>query len=354
MDAEVQVSLLPQDTRPDSVRQVAAAAQQPSGIVGVVVIGRNEGVRLQRCLHSMADSLGRLVYVDSGSSDGSVAMSRDLGVTAIELDMSTPFTAARARNEGFEALLQAQPQTDYVFFVDGDCEVAGDWLREAAEFLDTRRDVAVVWGRRRERFPEKSVYNLLCDIEWQDLPLGETSICGGDAVIRVEAFRGVAGYRADLICGEEPELCIRLRQAGWRIWRLNRDMTRHDVALYRFGQWWKRSLRSGYAYAQGAALHGAPPERHWVAETRRAWNWGLYIPLATLLLSVALGWPALLLLLVYPLQVVRLARMGRHSVRENWLRAGALVISKFPEMLGQLKFLRDRLRRAQSRIIEYK
>jgi glycosyltransferase involved in cell wall biosynthesis len=350
----VHVSLLRQDTRPDSVRQVAAVAQQPGGIVGVVAIGRNEGERLQRCLSSMADNLGQVVYVDSGSSDGSVAMSRALGVTAIELDMSIPFTAARARNEGFEALMKAQPRIDYVFFVDGDCEVAGGWLQAAAEFLDTRRDVAVVWGCRRERFPEKSVYNLLCDIEWQDLPVGETGICGGDAVIRVEAFRGVAGYRPDLICGEEPELCVRLRQAGWRIWRLNRDMTRHDAALYRFGQWWKRSLRSGYGYAQGVALHGAPPERHWVAESRRAWLWGLYIPLCALLLSVSLGWPALLLLLIYPLQVVRLARAGRHSARENWLRAGALVISKFPEMLGQLKFLRDRLRRAQSRIIEYK
>jgi glycosyltransferase involved in cell wall biosynthesis len=354
MGAEANVSLLPQDTRPDSVRQVAAVAQQPSGIVGVVVIGRNEGERLQRCLRSMADNLGQLVYVDSGSSDGSVASSRALGVTAIELDMSIPFTAARARNEGFEALLKAQPRTDYVFFVDGDCEVADGWLREAAEFLDMRRDVAVVWGCRRERFPEKSVYNLLCDIEWQDLPVGETSICGGDAVIRVEAFRGVAGYRPDLICGEEPELCVRLRRAGWRIWRLDRDMTRHDAALYRFGQWWKRMLRGGYAYAQGASLHGAPPECLWVAESRRAWIWGLYIPLCALLLSVSLGWPGLLLLLIYPLQVARLARAGRHTVRENWLRAGGLVISKFPEMLGQLKFLRDRLRRAQSRIIEYK
>jgi glycosyltransferase involved in cell wall biosynthesis len=354
VDTEVNVSLLPQDTRADSVRQIAAEAQHPSGIVGVVAIGRNEGERLQRCLHSMADNRGLLVYVDSGSSDDSVAMSRALGVTAVELDMSIPFTAARARNAGFEALLQAQPQTDYVFFVDGDCEVASGWIQEAAEFLDTRRDVGVVWGCRRELFPEKSVYNLLCDIEWQDLPVGETPICGGDAVIRVEAFRAAVGYRPDLICGEEPELCVRLRQAGWRIWRLNRDMTRHDAAVYRFGQWWKRMLRGGYAYALIASIHGAPPERLWVAETRRAWIWGLCIPLCTLLLSLSFGWPGLLLLLIYPLQVARLARTGRHSTRENWLRAGSLVLSKFPEMLGQLKFLRDRLRRAQSRIIEYK
>lgn len=354
MSAEANVSLLPQDTRAESVRQATQAPRPAAGIVGVVVIGRNEGERLQRCLHSMEDSLGRVVYVDSGSSDDSVAMSRTLGVTAIELDMNVPFTAARARNAGFEALLKAQPRTNYVFFVDGDCEVASGWLEAAVAFLDSRRDVAVVWGCRRERFPEKSLYNLLSDIEWQDLPVGETSICGGDAVIRVDAFRGVDGYRPDLICGEEPELCVRLRGAGWRIWRLNRDMTRHDAALYQFGQWWKRMLRGGYAYALGTSLHGAPPERLWVAESRRAWIWGLWIPLGALFLSVVLGWPGLLLLLIYPLQIVRLALAGRHTARENWLRAGALVISKFPEMLGQVKFLRDRFRRAQSRIIEYK
>lgn len=309
---------------------------------------------MQRCLRSMEANLAQLIYVDSGSSDGSVAMSRGLGVTAVELDMSIPFTAARARNVGFEVLMEARPQTDYVFFVDGDCEVVSGWLREAAQFLNTRRDVAVVWGCRRERFPEKSVYNLLCDLEWRDLPVGETSICGGDALIRVQAFREVAGYRPDLICGEEPEMCVRLRQKGWRIWRLNRDMTRHDAALYRFGQWWKRMLRGGYAYALGASIHGGPPERLWVTESRRAWIWGLYIPLCALSLSVTFGWLGLLLLLVYPLQVLRLARAGRHSLRENWLRAGALVISKFPETLGQFQFLRDRLRRAKSRIIEYK
>jgi glycosyltransferase involved in cell wall biosynthesis len=350
----VQVSVLPPDTRPDSVRQIATVTRQAGATSGVVVIGRNEGERLQRCLRSMADQLGALVYVDSGSNDDSVAMSRALGVTVVELDMSTPFTAARARNAGFEALLKIRPRIDYVFFVDGDCEVAPDWLREATQFLDGRRDIGVVWGCRRERFPDKSVYNLLSDLEWQSLPLGETSMCGGDAVIRVEAFRAVAGYRPDLICGEEPELCVRLRGAGWRIWRLNLDMTRHDAALYRFGQWWKRMLRGGYAYALIASLHGAPPERLWVTECRRAWIWGLYIPLGALLLTAWLGWPGLLLLLVYPLQIWRLARSGRYTARENWLRAVSLVISKFPEVLGQLKFLRDRLRRAQSRIIEYK
>jgi glycosyltransferase involved in cell wall biosynthesis len=320
----------------------------------VVVIGRNEGERLRRCLLSLQGMSARTVYVDSGSNDGSVALSHNLGITACELSLATPFTAARARNEGFRELLETHPQLDYVFFIDGDCEVIEGWIAAAARFLNQHPDVAVVWGFRRERYPEKSVYNMLCNLEWQETPVGETKVCGGDAVMRIAAFRQVQGYRADLICGEEPELCVRLRHAGWRIWRLSEDMTLHDAALYRFDQWWKRSLRTGYAFALGAHLHGAPPERHWVWESRRAWLWALGVPLAVVALAVVFGWWALSLLVVYPLQVIRLALAGRRSARENWWRALALVVGQFPEMLGQIRFLRDRYQHRQSRLIEYK
>lgn len=321
---------------------------------GVVAIGRNEGERLRLCLQSLHPRSAPAVYVDSGSSDGSVTLASGAGLLVVELDGRTPFTAARARNEGLRRLLAAYPTLQYVFFVDGDCEVVAGWLEAAVLFLEQHPDVAVAWGRRRERYPEKSVYNMLCDIEWSQAPPGETKACGGDAVMRVAAFQQVQGFRPDLICGEEPELCVRLRQAGWRIWRLNTNMTVHDAAQYRFAQWWKRSLRSGYAFAQGVALHGAPPERHSVTESRRAWVWGLWIPLVILILAIAFGWWALLLLLLYPLQVLRLGIRGTGSARENWWRALTLVASKFPEMLGQVKYLADRLRRVQSRLIEYK
>jgi len=325
-----------------------------SNLVGVVVIGRNEGERLRQCLQSVLGVAEFVVYVDSGSRDDSVSMSRAFGVEVVELDLCTPFTAARARNEGFWRLQSIRPDLQYVFFVDGDCEVVHGWLDEGCGFLATHPDFAVVWGRRRERYPQKSVYNLLCDLEWESCPPGETKACGGDAVMRVAAVRQVNGYRADLICGEEPELCVRLRGAGWRIWRLNVNMTLHDAALYDFTQWWKRTLRGGYAFAQGAALHGRSPERHWIIESRSVWLWGLWVPLTALSFSLVCGWWGLCVLAIYPIQVIRLALRGKRSLRDNWLRAGALVLGKFPEMFGQMKFVLDRIRRIQSGLIEYK
>ncbi|MCR4303444.1 MAG: glycosyltransferase [Gallionella sp.] len=321
--------------------------------VGIVAIGRNEGERLRKCLMSVVEQAGRVVYVDSGSTDGSVDMACTLNVAVVELDMTVPFTAARARNEGFKLLRKTAPGLAYVQFADGDCEVVSGWLEKAARFLDEHSDVAVVCGRRRERFPDRSVYNMLCDIEW-DTPVGEAKSCGGDAMMRADAFEGAGKYRDDLIAGEEPELCVRLRAAGWKIWRLGEEMTLHDAAITRFGQWWKRTRRCGYAYAEGAYLHGAPPEMHRVKESRRVWIWGLGIPVAAIILAACLGVWCLALLLIYPAQVFRLALSGTRSVRENWWRALFLVLGKFPEAMGQINFLYNRLAGKTARLIEYK
>jgi glycosyltransferase involved in cell wall biosynthesis len=190
---------------------------EPLSKAGVVAIGRNEGKRLKACIRSVTGTSALVVYVDSGSTDGSVDSAKSAGVDVIALDTTTPFTAARARNEGFSRLQQLAPQLPYVQFVDGDCEIDQSWINAAVGFLDDHPDVAVVCGRRRERFPDSSIYNKLCDIEW-DTPIGRTNGCGGDAMIRADAIAQVHGYRTDLIAGEEPELCLRLRTAGWKIW----------------------------------------------------------------------------------------------------------------------------------------
>ena len=100
--------------------------------VGVVAIGRNEGARLVRCLDSVCDGQRPVVYVDSGSTDGSVAAAEARGALVVALDMAQPFSAARARNAGWRTLLAAHPNLDAVQFVDGDCEVVAGWLDAGA------------------------------------------------------------------------------------------------------------------------------------------------------------------------------------------------------------------------------
>lgn len=228
---------------------------KPKPVVDAVVIGRNEGARLVACLASLAGQVRHVVYVDSGSTDGSQQAAREAGAEVIELDMTQPFTAARARNAGLKALRSAPP--DFVQFIDGDCILREGWMPRAMAFLAENLRAAVVCGRRREQYPENSVYNTLIDAEW-NTPVGESRACGGDALMRYQAVTAVRGFRDDLIAGEEPELCLRLRAQGWTVWRIEAEMTWHDAGITRFSQWWKRTERAGYAFTEGATRFHTP------------------------------------------------------------------------------------------------
>jgi GT2 family glycosyltransferase len=325
--------------------------------IGCVAIGRNEGERLRLCLESLGRGLGkRVVYVDSGSTDGSVALARALGCDVVELDLSIPFTAARARNAGYRRLLENAPTTEMVQFVDGDCEVVAGWMDLAALRLAERADLAVVCGRRRERHPERTVYNRLCDMEW-DTPVGDARACGGDAMIKSAALARVGGYDETLISGEEPELCVRLRNAGYHIERLDAEMTRHDAAILRFGQWWKRNVRSGHAYAEGAAMHGAPPECHFVREYRRAWFWAAILPIASLGAAIPTLGASLVLLAGYGVSAARVYRGMRVKGRppnHSALAAIFTTAGKFPELQGILTYEWNHILGRRAHIIEYK
>lgn len=324
--------------------------------IGIVVIGRNEGERLHQCLLSVLHSGASIVYVDSGSTDGSRELASKLSVEVVELDLSIPFTAARARNTGFEYLLQLNPQIKYIQFVDGDCEIISSWLSKAQKELETRPEIGVVCGRRRERYTEASIYNRLCDLEW-DTPIGETKYCGGDTMIKVEALKQVGGYNSSLIAGEEPELCVRMRQQGWKIYRIDAEMTLHDANMTHFSQWWRRSVRGGHAYAQGAFLHGKPPECHWMKETRSIWFWGLILPVFTLsLIWLIHGW-SLILLSAYPLLLYKIYRSKcKQGLKAQDAFAYALfcVLAKFPQTQGQIQFHVNHLLGKQNQLIEYK
>ncbi|MCD6078525.1 MAG: glycosyl transferase family protein [Ramlibacter sp.] len=316
--------------------------------IGVVVIGRNEGERLRVCLGAIPFGACEVVYVDSGSTDGSLELARRFGAHCVALDMSQPFTAARARNAGVRALLGVNAAVEFVQFLDGDCELQPKWLAEGVGFLMQHPEVAVTCGRLRERHPHHSVFNRLCDLEW-DAPAGDAKACGGNALMRLSAFQEAGGFREDLIAGEEPELCVRLRAEGWRIHRLAVEMALHDAAMTRFIQWWRRTMRGGHAFVEGAWLHGMGRERHWVRETLRAVFYGGVLPLSALLLGAMVSPWALLLLLVYPLQMLRLARGPG-----GWTRAFYLVLARFPEFVGVLRFAGTRLTSAPVRLIEHK
>ena len=332
--------------------------------IGLVAIGRNEGERLVRCLRSMGDLARRAVYVDSGSSDDSCRVAASFGASVVELEMSMPFTAARARNAGWRRLLELMPDVAFVQFLDGDCELEPGWLDAGAEALRTHADLAVVFGRRRELAPDASRFNRLCDLEW-DVAIGRALSCGGDALMRVEALEQVGGYDELRIAGEEPELCRRLRANGWGIERIDRAMTVHDAAIYRMSQWWRRAMRAGYVEAEGLAEQGRQYARWRSAISNLLWAVAVPLLVLTTSLVLLLGdfgsvWLAVVPIAIAVLLYWRSWRRTKAHAAARWgaeharLYATFCLLGKLPNAQGMLVYAWRRLTGGERRLIEYK
>ncbi|TCM20502.1 GT2 family glycosyltransferase [Novosphingobium sp. PhB165] len=297
--------------------------------VGVVVIGRNEGERLPPCLQSARLASDRVVYVDSGSKDGSAALARTYGIEVIELDTSSPFTAARGRNTGFARVRELWPDTEFVQFIDGDCELDSHWIAAGLAGLANDARTAVVFGRRRERYPDQTFFNRVCDIEWDGKP-GPTDSCGGDALMRVEAVSAVGGYDPGLIAAEDNDLCHRIRRRGWNIVRLPDEMTLHDAAMTTWWQWWQRNRRSGHAGAEAWYRRGSEDPRM------------IRYLLSNLLWALPPFW------LLWPVLWWRVYRRSGASYATH------IVLGKVPHCFGQLGFCWTTLRARKTQLIEYK
>lgn len=329
----------------------------PAPISGtaIVAIGRNEGERLRLALTSARAVCPTVLYVDSGSTDGSPALAATLGCAVHELSPDRPFSAARARNEGFHKLMELAPATEFVQFLDGDCELDSGWLAAGLQALQADPQLCQVRGDVAEVYPEASVYNRLCHLEWQQ-PYGLVAACGGRFLARAAAFRAAGGFRDDVIAAEDDEFCIRLRQAGWKIRMLAAPMARHDAAIHSFAAWGRRARRAGHGYAQVAALHGAGSERYFVRDLRKIWIWGFFLPLCALLdAPFTWGLSLAVLLLLYAAQCLHIRRGVRHRLwkpADAWLYAFFTVLSRLPGILGVLEY---HLRKGRpARIIEYK
>ncbi len=325
--------------------------------IGVVVIGRNEGERLKRCLRTLLCHIDgrRIVYVDSGSEDESVAYARSLGIHLVQLDKRIPFSAGRARNEGFKLLESKIYSLEYIQFIDGDCQLCQGWLSSAAKFLDENEQYAVVAGRRKEEYPNDSVFNLLCDIEW-NIPAGETETCGGDFMIRKSAFQQIKGFNPSVIAGEEPEMCYRLRQFNWKIFRLDKLMAKHDANICCFSQWWRRTVRTGHAYAQGGSLHFLEKESFCLKQSLSCWIWAFFVPTFTLIVSIVFNVYFLCLALLYFFLFMKIyikTYNRTNNYRSTMVYSFFTVIAKWPQLFGQMLFIKRKMYGSRYAIIEY-
>jgi GT2 family glycosyltransferase len=318
--------------------------------LAIIAIGRNEGDRLKRCLSSLLGQAERLIYVDSGSADGSVDAARALGAEIVELDPIIPFTAARARNAGVEALGGDLPEL--IHFIDGDCEMEPGWIGHAKAAMIADPALGIVTGWRAEMHPYASIYNAMCDHEWHR-PAGPITACGGDMLARATAFRQTGGFNTAVIAAEDDEFCLRVAKAGFTLIRLPQAMTRHDADMHRFSQWWRRSVRNGHGFAQLGTLH----PNHLARERMRVLVFAAVLPVLAVIGLIVTPWLFLGVLAIYLGSYLHTViglvgdEMGATMAAHQGL---FLSLSKFPNLIGMITFYLRKWRGREITIIEYK
>jgi len=340
----------------ESVRDSCGNAYTPA--LSIVVIGRNEGARLAKCLDSIAQVRGvvvkEIIYVDSASTDGSPDLASQYGAIVIVVRPERP-TAALGRNAGWR-----RAESDLVLFLDGDTVLYSDFPRTAYDALSRDPSIAAVWGHRREIHPEASIFNRVLDLDWMYKP-GFTISCGGDVMMRRKALLETGGFDEGLIAGEEPELCRRMRARGYTILHIDYPMTGHDLQITHWSQYWKRATRAGHAYAEVSARYRSSDDPIWAAERRDNIIRGSFWPVSltfAILAGVRLGFlPFVLWLALLLLQSVRSAWKAR------WKEANPAILLLYgihsqlqhvPILVGQLRYELNRRQGRTQRLVEYK
>lgn len=330
-----------------------------SALVSVVVIGRNEGPRLERCLASVASMVRdrfetEVIYVDSGSTDDSLAHATRLRASTVALQAERP-TAAMGRNAGWK-----RARGSIVLFLDGDTVLDPRFVMDSLAGFDDG-DIAVIWGHRRELHPGHSIYNRVLDLDWVYAP-GDTQFCGGDALFRRSVLETTGGFDETLIAGEEPELCRRILDLGFRILHVDRAMTGHDLAITRFSQYWKRATRAGHAFAEVSERFRKTRNPFWLADARRNRNRALAllgIALAGAVASALLQspWPlipAAGLLLLLALRTAYKARWKSPDIVALMLYGAHSHLQQIPIFVGQLQYRINQGRGRKAGLVEYK
>jgi glycosyltransferase involved in cell wall biosynthesis len=326
--------------------------------LSIVVIGRNEGQRLKQCFASICAVRGfekvQLIYVDSSSTDGSPELASQFGAEVIVIHPERP-TAASGRNAGWNRATE-----EFILFLDGDTVLNPDFPCAALNAMVGDPRICAVWGHRRELYADKSIYIRVLDLDWIYAP-GIVEACGGDVLMRRSALLETGGYDDQLIAGEEPELCRRMRSRGYSILHIDHPMTGHDLQITRWSQYWKHARRAGYAYAEVSDRFRHSEDPFWLSDARRGVILGCFWPIsfvAALAVSIHY-WPLLMTIWVG----LFLAASVRSAWKARWKSGSAITLFLYgihshlqhiPIFLGQLQYAQDRRRRRQRDLIEYK
>lgn len=195
--------------------------------LSIVLISKNQAWNIARLIESVTQesacaSSVEIVLVDSASTDQTVKLADRYSITILRLWPDQRLTPAAGRYVGYKYTMG-----DLVLFLDGDMELHPGWLKKALQVVQDRHDIAAVTGQ---------VIDLPKVVRADDKPpqakqsmdaATEIPYASGAAMYRRSVLKEVGTFNPHLYSDEEPDLCIRIRHAGYRVVRLQYPIAYH-------------------------------------------------------------------------------------------------------------------------------
>lgn len=199
--------------------------------LSVIVIARNEEVKIGACLDSCVRSIqaaksqglidrGEIVLVDSASTDRTVEIAKAYPATIVHLPAEWHLSAAAGRFVGTRHVTG-----DLLLFVDGDFVLIPEWLPEAIRALLRDEKIAAVCGREIEELTGDSLLTRRLKSRIESLVAEPTAVNVG--LYRRGALMSTGGIHPFLRGAEDRDVAYRLREAGYHLIRIDREMGTH-------------------------------------------------------------------------------------------------------------------------------
>jgi glycosyltransferase involved in cell wall biosynthesis len=258
--------------------------------LSVVLISRNQAWSIRRLIESVlvgtsCVSSKEIILVDSASTDETVELAKRYPVTIFRLKFGQRLSPAIGRYVGYR-----QTQGEFVLFLDGDMELLQGWLEPALNFMRTTPRVGLVMSTSVTNLHRTAAQQSAASLEDMSFtPPRESSrvpfAAGGAALYRHSVLEQVGSFNPYLYSEEEPELCLRIRGAGYSVSLFNQPIVLHyddaPVALSDVLSRRRRNFHLGMG--QGARYH-FPRTLFWRWIKERWWG-----PAAALLVAAGLG-----------------------------------------------------------------
>lgn len=216
--------------------------------VSIIIKALNEEQRIaaaiESALNALPDGQGEVILADSGSTDRTIEIAQNYPITIVQIEAPAKPSCGLGPQLGYQ-----YSDTPFICLMDGDTELAPDFITQARHYLQDNPRTAGVTGHVMERNTDSLEYvrRGLRKTAYKAVGTIDRINCGG--LYRRAAIEEV-GYLSDrnLHSYEEYDLGVRLRSKGWALFRLDRRFvfhTGHSVNAYKLllRRWQSKYIR---------------------------------------------------------------------------------------------------------------